>query len=222
MDPVDGCTFWATAEYYAATSEAGWQTRIGAFRLPGCGNSGGNPGPSPNAPTTLGATVVSDTRVNLAWTYLSSDEMGFAVERCTGTAAACIASGSFSQTGQTGANVASFADTTLHANTTYSYRVRAFNLNGNSPYSNVAEATTQAAPPPPTVTVSVIVPTATEAGTIKGVFRVDCGVSPTSALTVNLSLSRGRGQRRGLRHHSGQRHDPVRRGVRRRGNYTDR
>ena len=27
VDPVDGCTFWATAEYFATTSLAGWQTR---------------------------------------------------------------------------------------------------------------------------------------------------------------------------------------------------
>jgi hypothetical protein len=33
VDPVDDCTFWYTAEYYAATSEAGWSTRIGSFQL---------------------------------------------------------------------------------------------------------------------------------------------------------------------------------------------
>ena len=36
VDPVDDCTFWYTQEYYAVTSEAGWQTRIGSFSLPGC------------------------------------------------------------------------------------------------------------------------------------------------------------------------------------------
>ena len=36
VDPVDDCTFWYVNEYYAVTSPAGWQTRIGAFRLPGC------------------------------------------------------------------------------------------------------------------------------------------------------------------------------------------
>jgi hypothetical protein len=36
VDPVDDCTFWYTQEYYAVTSEAGWQTRIGSFGLPGC------------------------------------------------------------------------------------------------------------------------------------------------------------------------------------------
>ena len=36
VDPVDDCTFWYTQEYYAVTSESGWQTRIGSFSLPGC------------------------------------------------------------------------------------------------------------------------------------------------------------------------------------------
>jgi hypothetical protein len=40
IDPVDDCTFWYVNEYYTAagqaTSTAGWQTRVGSFKLPGC------------------------------------------------------------------------------------------------------------------------------------------------------------------------------------------
>lgn len=36
-DPTDDCTFWYTQEYYAATSDSNWQTRIGAFKFPSCG-----------------------------------------------------------------------------------------------------------------------------------------------------------------------------------------
>jgi hypothetical protein len=35
VDPEDGCTFWMTTEYYDTTS-SDWQTRIGAFKYPGC------------------------------------------------------------------------------------------------------------------------------------------------------------------------------------------
>lgn len=35
VDPADGCTFWFTTEYYAATG-TNWQTRIGSFKYPGC------------------------------------------------------------------------------------------------------------------------------------------------------------------------------------------
>jgi len=41
IDPVDGCTFWYTNEYYQidgiiSVITAPWQTRIGSFKLPGC------------------------------------------------------------------------------------------------------------------------------------------------------------------------------------------
>lgn len=36
VDPVDDCTFWFTSEYYAVTSDMGWQTRIGSFKFPTC------------------------------------------------------------------------------------------------------------------------------------------------------------------------------------------
>ena len=35
VDPVDGCTFWYTQEYYAAA--AAWHTRVGSFKLERCG-----------------------------------------------------------------------------------------------------------------------------------------------------------------------------------------
>ncbi|MBI1739806.1 MAG: hypothetical protein HYR57_02845 [Candidatus Koribacter versatilis] len=41
VDPNDDCTFWYVNEYYTLegqlTSSAGWQTRIGSFRMPRCG-----------------------------------------------------------------------------------------------------------------------------------------------------------------------------------------
>jgi hypothetical protein len=37
VDPTDDCTFWYTQEYHATTSNADWQTRIGAFKFPACG-----------------------------------------------------------------------------------------------------------------------------------------------------------------------------------------
>jgi uncharacterized repeat protein (TIGR01451 family) len=37
VDP-NGCTFWYTTEYYAGTGRFNWNTRIGAFTLPRCGD----------------------------------------------------------------------------------------------------------------------------------------------------------------------------------------
>ncbi len=97
-------------------------------------------GPPPNAPSNLVATPISSSQINLTWQDNSSDETGFKIERKTGT-------GSYSQIATVGAGVTSYSNTLLSANTTYYYRVRAYNAAGNSDYSNEASATTL--PPPP-------------------------------------------------------------------------
>ncbi len=41
VDPLDDCTFWYTQEYYETSSSRDWQTRIGAFKFPSCGQPKG-------------------------------------------------------------------------------------------------------------------------------------------------------------------------------------
>lgn len=36
IDPVDGCTFWYTNEYYEQTGDFDWHTRVGAFKFRRC------------------------------------------------------------------------------------------------------------------------------------------------------------------------------------------
>ncbi len=74
VDPTDDCTFWYTQEYYATpNSSAGWQTRIGSFKLPLCGGAPvDNP---PSAAITVpaeGATVSGTVNV----TATASDDKG--------------------------------------------------------------------------------------------------------------------------------------------------
>ncbi len=78
--------------------------------------------------------------LQLTWVDNSSDEDGFQIERKTGSA------GTFSVIATTGANVTSYSDSGMADNTSYCYRVNAFNGAGNSPYSPETCATTQAAP----------------------------------------------------------------------------
>jgi len=85
----------------------------------------------PAAPSGLTATTVSRTQINLSWTDNSGNESGFKIERCKNPN--CT---NYAEVGQVGANVTTFADTGLTKNTTYRYRVRAFNAGGNSAYSN--------------------------------------------------------------------------------------
>jgi carboxypeptidase T len=91
----------------------------------------------PTAPSNLLTTSVSRTQVNLYWTDNATNETGFKIERCKG--ATCT---TFTQIATVGANVKSYANTGLTRNTTYRYRVRAYNAAGNSAYSNIASATT--------------------------------------------------------------------------------
>jgi uncharacterized delta-60 repeat protein len=94
--------------------------------------------PPPAAPTNLTATPVSPNQINLQWIDNSNNETGFIIERCD-RSNKCV---NFVQIVQTGENVTTFANTGLTAATNYTYRVRAFNANGNSAYSNTAKAKT--------------------------------------------------------------------------------
>lgn len=91
----------------------------------------------PAPPTSLTAAAPSHNQVNLVWADNSDNEGGFRVERCTG--AGCT---NFAEFAAAGANATGHADPGRAGNTTYEYRVRAFNSVGNSGYSNVVSATT--------------------------------------------------------------------------------
>ena len=64
VDPTDDCTFWFTSEYIPANGIFNWRTRIGNFKLAGCGTpdfsvaaSPTSQTVSPGSPTTYGVTV---------------------------------------------------------------------------------------------------------------------------------------------------------------------
>lgn len=87
------------------------------------------------APANLSASVLSGTRAQLAWTDNSGNETGFEIERKT-------LGGTFAKVGEVAGGVASYLDTSLTANTAYTFRVRAISVAGNSGYSNEASVTT--------------------------------------------------------------------------------
>lgn len=92
--------------------------------------------PPPAAPFSLTALAVSTTRINLNWTDTSSVEDGFVIDKSTD------AGSSWFQLDSVGPNIVTFADTGLAPGTIYHYRLYAFNVIGNSPYSNIAFDTT--------------------------------------------------------------------------------
>lgn len=93
----------------------------------------------PIAPANLAAAAVSSSTVDLTWSDLSDNESGFQIERSlTGT-------GGWLAVGSTGPNATSSRQSALSPSTLYFFRVRAFDANGPSPYSNVASVTTPVA-----------------------------------------------------------------------------
>jgi hypothetical protein len=98
---------------------------------------------APAVPSGLTATAATATRVDLHWTDNASTETGYFIER-SGNGV------EFSQVASLGANVTSYSDNGVGANSNYWYRVRAWNSIGNSAASNVATVTTpDLAPPAP-------------------------------------------------------------------------
>jgi hypothetical protein len=92
---------------------------------------------------------LSSSRIVLNWTDNAANEAGFKVERGTDGVV-------FSQVALLGANATTFSNTNLAANTTYYYRVRAYEGANHSDYSNAASAVTLAAPPAPTNLVTTV------------------------------------------------------------------
>lgn len=95
------------------------------------------------APTNLTADLASTTQVDLSWIDNANNETGFTVERCTG--AGCT---NFAPIASVGLDVMAYSDATVVPDTTYTYRVFAFNATTNSPLSNEATITTTVQNPP--------------------------------------------------------------------------
>jgi hypothetical protein len=96
----------------------------------------------PAAPTSLTATAISGTQINIAWTDNATNESGYKIERSTdGT--------NFYALAATGVNGKSYQNTGLSAGRRYYYRVYAINAAGRSSFSNVGSAVTLTTTPPP-------------------------------------------------------------------------
>ena len=94
---------------------------------------------TPAAPSSLGATVISDTEISLEWADNAVNETGYEITRTkSGETPQIIAS--------LPANAVSYADSGLTALTNYTYSVRAINAAGNSPSVEVTAETLSSTP----------------------------------------------------------------------------
>jgi hypothetical protein len=92
--------------------------------------------PTPNAPSGLNISVISPTQINLSWTDNSINELEFKIQQ------ALVAGGPWTDIDSVSANVTTYANTNLSPSTTYYYRIRSWNLGGNSAASNVQSTNT--------------------------------------------------------------------------------
>ena len=132
-------------------------------------NAGGDSAPSntasattlvaiPTPPTTLLATPVSQSEIDLAWTDAAQDETSFLVQIQGGAYAAFSTIGTVPPTGTVTPGQTSFTFNAfnLAVNTTYSFQIVAVNAGGQSNPSAQASASTfpNAPVPPATITAS--------------------------------------------------------------------
>jgi hypothetical protein len=96
----------------------------------------------PNGPDSLSLSNITPSSITVNWRVNSNngtaqDDTGFLVERCAGTPAVCFPNpqSGFSQIGTTAAHASSYVDNTVSTGNTYTYRVRAKDSVGNSPYA---------------------------------------------------------------------------------------
>ena len=91
----------------------------------------------PAAPSSLSATTISASQINLQWTDNSTTETSYEVQRCV--AASCS---SFTTLATLSANVTTYQNTGLAVNESFTYRVRAVNAAGGSAFTTTATANT--------------------------------------------------------------------------------
>lgn len=95
----------------------------------------------PENPGDLTVTAISSSQINITWNDRSDNEQGFILERSMNN------NSNFTAIATIDRNNTSYADRNLRYNTTYCYRINAFNQAGNSSFSNEACTSTFQAPP---------------------------------------------------------------------------
>jgi VCBS repeat-containing protein len=92
-------------------------------------------GSPPAAPSGLSAQAISVSQINLTWADNATDEDGYYIQRSEDNSNWILID-------TVSADVTAYIDPTVFPNTTYYYRVQAYNTSGSSAYSNTATETT--------------------------------------------------------------------------------
>jgi PKD repeat protein len=155
-------TYWYRVRAWNASGDSGWSNIDLATT--------DDPPPPPAAPGSLVATTAGSSSIDLAWLDNSFNEDGFDIERS-------VDGINFGPHDTVAANVTVYPDAGLSPNTTYWYRVNAFNVSGPSGYSNTDSATTD---PAPSISLSL------NGYKIKGRHVIDLDWSGTTGTDVDI------------------------------------
>ncbi len=85
----------------------------------------------PDTPENLDTTAVTESKIDLAWTDISTNEKGFTIERSEDGGS------TFTEIATLAANTSSYSDAAITVGESYHYRILAYNIEGgSSAYSN--------------------------------------------------------------------------------------
>ena len=146
-DDVEGVISWGALIFTNETYGYGtyeWRMRMSSTATP---DDPFDPLGSPKSGSvSAGFIYVSNSQTEidfeyLAWLHNSTNEVDiFMIERCTVFGKGKNKSCNFDTSWTVPKNSTTYPDTSVAGGTTYRYRVKARNANGDSPYSNIAQA----------------------------------------------------------------------------------
>src|SRR5712692_4652763 len=122
--------------------------------------------------------VAIAAQLTLTWIDASTGELGFVVERSTGT------TGSFAEVTRTGPGVTTYTDRTVAAETLYCYRVRAFNAADYSAYSDVACGT-----PVTSAALAVVKVDAGDGTVTSAPAGINCGTTCSASYATDTAVT---------------------------------
>jgi len=133
-----------------------------------------------NPPSSLTATTISFSQINLSWTDNSGSETGFKIERGITTSA-------FSEIATVGANITCYSNSGLNSSDYY-YRICTYNATGDSAYSNAVSIPNAPSALTMTLTMSVAVLSWTDNSVVETGFKIErkTAITGTYALINTL------------------------------------
>jgi hypothetical protein len=212
VDPSDDCTFWYTTEYLASTGSFNWHTRIGTFKLDGCGVSA-TPDFSLNASPS--SQTVPQAGGSTSYSVTITPTSGFS--GAVNLSASGLPSGAAGTFSPNPASMSSTLSISVAAGTAAgSYPLTITGTSGSLSHTTAVTLVVQAAPPAFTISATPTSQTVTRGGSttytvsVGGVTGVSLSVSglpnrtsasftpnPTTGSTSTLSVSTSRPTQRG-------------------------